>query len=179
MNQNKSFSIHNSKKSLVDRFLTARKSLVKNLEETSHRVELAAEINGVDFINDARSMDLLSTRDSFKCIVRPIIWIAVAPPHERDYALIEKYLRFKIKSVIVYGTNSDDFETKVKGLVGELKVASSLENAVEISRVISSDGDAVLFSPGCQGNNDGFLNFVERGNAFKKLVLNIQNPNLN
>lgn len=170
MERSRSFSIHKNKKSLVDRLLTARESLRKSLEETSHRLELAGIVNNVDYVNDARSGDLLSTRDSFKCINKPIIWVAVAPPHERDYALIEKYIRYKIKSIVVYGTNCDDFRKKLEPLVDRLEVGATLDEAIRKAHKLAVDEDVVLYSPSFHTEDDSF---VQRGNLFKEIVENL------
>ena len=169
MEQGKTFSIHKSKKSLVDRYLDARESLRKNLEETAHRLEVVEVIDGIDFVNDARSDDLLSTRDSFKCINKPIVWIAHAPIHERDYALIEKYLKYKIKSIVAVGVNAEAFLMQIEHLVENAQPATDIDEALRLSKELSEFGDLVLYSPSCR-NNGNPDEFVENGNRFKQIT---------
>jgi UDP-N-acetylmuramoylalanine--D-glutamate ligase len=169
MTESKTYTIHKSKKSLVDRFMDARESLRRTLEDTSHRLEIVDELKGVEFLNDARSSDLLSTRDSFKCLQKPIIWIAATTTHDRDYALIEKYVKLKIKGIVVYGTNGDDMMRKLEGLVESFAAGRSLEDAVQLAYKQAQDGDVVIFSPSCVPNDD-FRNFVDRGVAYVQYV---------
>lgn len=169
MTDSKTYTIHKSKKSQTDRFLDARQSLRKNLESTSFRLETVSEMRDIEFINDVRSMDLLSTRDSFKCVLKPIIWIASATPHERDYALLEKYVKYKIKSVVVYGGNGEDMKQKLEQMVDKFVVARDLKDAVGIAYHMAGPGEAVVFSPSCSPN-DAYRNFADRGMAFKKYI---------
>ena len=169
MPEGKSFSIHKSKKSLVDKLLTARESLVKTLEETSHRLEIVRLVNEVDFINDSKSTDLLSTRDSLKCIQKPVIWIACTPPHDRDYALIEKYVKYKIKAIVAFSSESDDIRRKLSDMVEKFDSAPSLKEAIVKAVSFAKKGDTILFSPSC-ASFDMYDNYIERGNAFKKII---------
>ena len=55
MSNPRSFTIHKSKKSLVDKLMTARQSLVKDLDTMDHRLETVDEIYGVTYINDSKA----------------------------------------------------------------------------------------------------------------------------
>lgn len=165
MSAGKTYTIHKSKKSQVDRQMNARESLRKTLESTAHRLELVRHTGGVEFINDARSSDLLSTRDSFKCILKPIIWLAATTPHERDYALIEKYVKYKIKCVVAYGSGGDDMRYKLEHLVEKFTSGRTLQDAVVKAYNLASSGDVVIFSPSCVPADD-YRNFADRGAAF-------------
>jgi UDP-N-acetylmuramoylalanine--D-glutamate ligase len=169
MAEGKSFSIHKSKKSLVDKLLTARESLVKTLEETSHRLEIVRIINEVEYINDSKSTDLLSTRDSLKCIQKPVIWIASTPPHDRDYALIEKYVKYKIKGIVAFSSESEDIRRKLSDMVENFDSAPNLKDAITKAINLAKKGDAILFSPSC-ASFDMYDNYIERGNAFKRII---------
>jgi len=167
--ENKSYSIHKSKKSQVDRIMEARESLRKNLESTAHRLERVLEHNGVEYISDTRSADLLSTRDTFKCTLKPIIWLAGSTAHDRDYSLLEKYIKYKIKSIVVYGPGADDMTQKLKKLVEGMFQENKLENAVKKASEIAQKGDVVIFSPSCV-MKDEYSDFAQRGQAFKRIL---------
>lgn len=169
MASQRTFTIHKSKKSLVDKLMTARQSLIKNLDTMDHRLETVAEIDGATFINDSKSTGILDTRDSLKCINQPIIWIACSTPHDRDYSLIEKYVKYKIKSIVVFGTGGDDIKKSFEDQVEHFVRVANLYEAVAHAKKLSAAGDAVLFSPSC-ASFDLFTNYVERGNAYKKVV---------
>ncbi len=167
--ENKSYSIHKSKKSQVDRIMEARESLRKNLESTAHRLERVLEHEGVEYISDTRSTDLLSTRDTFKCTLKPIIWLAGSTAHDRDYSLLEKYIKYKIKSIVVYGPGAEDMTQKLKNFVEGMFRETSLEAAVKKSGEIAKRGDVVIFSPSCAVKDD-YDDFAQRGLAFKQIL---------
>jgi UDP-N-acetylmuramoylalanine--D-glutamate ligase len=167
--ENKSYSIHKSKKSQVDRIMEARESLRKNLESTAHRLERVLEHDGVEYISDTRSTDLLSTRDTFKCTLKPIIWLAGSTAHDRDYSLLEKYIKYKIKSIVVYGPGAEDMSQKLKNLVESISRESNLEAAVKKASEIAKRGDVIIFSPSCL-IKDKYEDFAQRGLAFKQIV---------
>lgn len=169
MSNPRNFTIHKSKKSLVDKLMTARQSLVKNLDTMDHRLETVDVIDGVTYINDSKATGILDTRDSLKCLNKPIIWIACSTPHERDYSLIEKYVKYKIKSIVVFGTGGDDIKNMFEDKVEQFMRVNNMYEAVSQARRLSGSGDVVLFSPSC-ASFDLFANYVERGNAFKKVV---------
>lgn len=169
MSTQRSFTIHKSKKSLVDKLMTARKSLVNNLDSTDHRLEEVAVLDGITFINDSKATTILDTRDSMKCMAQPVIWIGCVTPHDRDYSLIEKYVKYKVKSIVLFGSGGDDIQRQFEDRVERLIKVNNLYDAVAQARKLASSGDAVLFSPSC-ASFGLFANYVERGNAFKKVV---------
>ncbi len=173
MTETRTYTIHKSKKSLADRFMTARESLRRTLEDTAHRLEVVREVSGVEFLNDARSSDLLSTRDSFKCLQKPIVWLAATTPHERDYALIEKYVKYKIKAIVTYGSNGEDMRYKLEDFVENFDAGRSLEEAVVLAYKTALPGDVVIFSPSCVPSDD-YRNFAERGMAYLQYTNNLK-----
>ncbi len=169
MSNPRSFTIHKSKKSLVDKMLTARQSLIASISTLDHRLEQVTEINGVSFINDSRATGILDTRDSMKCINKPIIWIACSTSHDRDYSLIEKYVKYKIKSIVVFGNDGDDNVQQFSDMVENFVRLPNMFEAVVQAQKFAGSGDVILFSPSC-ASSGMFTNYAERGNVFKKIV---------
>jgi UDP-N-acetylmuramoylalanine--D-glutamate ligase len=169
MQNPRNFTIHKSKKSLVDRMMTARKSLINHLDSTDHRLEIVDTIEGVTYINDSKATGILDTRDSLKCLNQPVVWIGCVTPHDRDYSLIEKYVKYKIKSIVVFGSGGDDVKRQFEDKVERFVKVGNLYDAVAQASRLAMAGDAILFSPSC-ASFDMFANYVERGNAFKKAV---------
>lgn len=169
MSKDKSYTIHKSKKSQIDVSLTARPSLLNNIAKTSHRNDFVREVGGVEFLCDTKSADLLSTRDSFKCISKPIVWLAATTPHDRDYALIEKYVESKVKSVVVYDGTGDDMKRKLIVNLERFAAEPTLEKAVQTAYKIADEGDVVVYSPSCMVEDD-YNNYADRGNAFERYV---------
>ena len=169
MAEGKSYTIHKGKKSQSKTSVAALNRMCKKLEATAYRMDLVGEVDGIGFLNDSRSVDLLSTKDSFKCLVGPTVWLTTTTPHERDFALIEKYISEKIKAIVVYGAEAIDMRFKLEKLVNTFLIVADLKEAVNASFKVAEADDLVIYSPSCVAQ-DGYLNFVDRGQAFDKYV---------
>lgn len=167
--ERKTYTIHKSKESQNDRSLSAGQKLRKNLENTPYRVDTVAVYHGVEYVCDTRASDLLATRDTFKYISKPMVWISATTHLERDYSLLEKYVGKKVRAIVTYGHESTDMRRKLEELVEEFKAETTLDTAVQTASVIAKSGDAVVFSPSCKPL-DGYTNYFDRGNAFKIII---------
>ena len=87
----------------------------------------------------------------------------------------------KVKAMVLTGPTAEKIE---KALIDELEKrgetckipvihANSYVEAVENVRKLAKNGDVVLLSP-ASTSFDMFKNFEERGNLFKKLVLELK-----
>ena len=82
----------------------------------------------------------------------------------------------KVKTLILTGPTSDKIEASVRaadpsGSVRILRVGT-YKDAVGTARSAAVPGDVVLLSP-ASTSFDMFKNFEERGNTFKKLVMEL------
>jgi UDP-N-acetylmuramoylalanine--D-glutamate ligase len=169
MADGKSYTIHKGKKSQSKTSKAALKRMRESMVAMAYRMDSVGEVDGVSFLNDSRSVDLLSTRDSFKCLAGPAVWLTTTTPHERDFALIEKYISKKIKAIVVYGAEAIDMRSQLAKLVNTFLTVADLKEAVNASFKLAEANDLVIYSPSCVAE-DGYLNFVDRGQAFDKYV---------
>lgn len=169
----RSYTIHKSKISQAEKDLTASEALRRNLEDTPYRIDTISLLKDVEYICDSKSEDLLSTRDTFKYIQKPIVWISAKPKYERDYSLLEVYLENKLRGVVMYGLQGVDSKNKLIEFVKRFEIVTLLEDAVLTARVMAQKGDAVVLSPSCVAY-DGYANYVDRGNAFIKIVTELE-----
>lgn len=167
--EKRTYTIHKSKVSQSEKDLTASDSLRKNLDKTSYRVDVVDTINGVEFICDTRATDLLSARDTFKYIEKPMVWISGKPKNERDYSLIEIYLVEKLRGIVAYGISGVDSRNKLSEFVEHFEVKTTLAEAVHAAFKMANKGDVIVYSPSCLVD-DGYLNYVDRGTDFKRIV---------
>jgi UDP-N-acetylmuramoylalanine--D-glutamate ligase len=76
----------------------------------------------------------------------------------------------KVAKIVVFGQAAEKMEREL-GAVFSVNRVSTLKEAVLAARMMSREGDTILFSPGCS-SYDQFANFEERGEMFKKIVRN-------
>lgn len=157
------------RKSYKDQLIEARSKSMSLFGDIAHRLESIAELEGVEWINDSKSTDLDSTYYSLELVGKPMVWIVGSTDVENDYSIFEKLVKFKVKSIVCFGPAETRIKYSFANLVDTYAHKSTLEEAVEMAKQLSKEGDAVLFSPACS-SFELFNDFRDRGNAFKRLV---------
>lgn len=162
----KEFTIHKGKKSQVANFMHARKRMLEELRASTHRLEEVEEIGAVIYVNDSSATSVMSTLDSLRCISDPIVWILNATPYDRDFILLSKIVRHKVKAVIVCGIEAQDVRSSLACCVDHFAVCENLEEAVLEAKGMAQAGDVVLYSPSAPAGRY-YADVSERGNAFR------------
>jgi UDP-N-acetylmuramoylalanine--D-glutamate ligase len=133
-----------------------------------HRLEFVERINEVTFINDSKATTVDSAIWALSNINQPIILIAGGRHKGVDYRAILDLARKKVKEVILIGEAKELMEEAWGGYLSIHK-AESLRDAIKTAFTKASPGDCVLLSPMCS-SYDMFLDYEERGSAFKEAV---------
>ena len=156
------------------------RSTLKNFKGVEHRQEFVAEIDGISFINDSKSTTTDSVKYAIEAVSSPIILILGGKDKGNDYTQIEKLVSEKVKLIIAIGASAEKIENHFKKFVKVEKINTTnsaipniddLKKSIETAKNNSKLGDVILFSPAC-ASFDWFNNYEERGEIFKKLVLN-------
>lgn len=149
--------------------------LFKGLE---HRLELVGDVRGVRYYNDSFSTNPQTTTAAVDSFSEGITLILGGYDKGLNFDGMIKHLSklTNLKNIILIG----DVEQKLNesllkhGFSGSLiKMGKSDMNAiVHKCRELSTDGDVVLLSPAC-ASFDMFKNYKERGEQFKKAVVDL------
>jgi len=149
-----------------------RKGL-KNFRNAPHRLEHVATINGVDFINDSKATNVDSVAYALGSYESGIIWIAGGIDKGNDYTLISDQVKKKVKTLICLGTDNTKLINFFSGIVPVLHETRDVTESVRLGLQESKSGDVVLLSPAC-ASFDLFKNYEDRGDQFRKAVLDIK-----
>ena len=143
-----------------------------------HRIEFVRELNGVKYYNDSIASSPTRAKAGLYSFDKKIIMIAGGydkkiPFDELGYDIVER-----VKCLVLIGATSDKIESAVKNAStykGEPQIirAESFYDAVTKAQQNASCGDIVMLSPAC-ASFDLFKNFEERGNLFKKYVMELK-----
>ena len=133
-----------------------------------HRLEEAAKINGVRFINDSKSTTTEATVWALNNLDEPLILIAGGREKGNDYSAVLELAAKKVKTAILIGEAKEKIKKAFGGAI-DLQEAESLEEALNKAQALARPGDCVLFSPMCK-SFDMFSNYEERGRIFKAIV---------
>lgn len=155
------------------RLLEIRKEVVResltDFRNVEHRLELVAEIHGIEFINDSKATNVNSTWYALETVQRPVVWIVGGVDKGNDYTMLEPLVRQKVKAIICLGKDNRKVRDFFEPIVEMIAEADSAEKAVGFAYRFADKGDAVLLSPAC-ASFDLFDNYEDRGRQFKNAV---------
>ena len=146
-------------------------SSLENYNYLPHRLELIDSTNNINWYNDSKSTNCASTKAALECINKKIILILGGSKKEMYYESLSPLINDKVKLVIFIGENKEYIKSQLKVNIQMIN-ANSIESAVELSKLHSSDNDNILLSP-ASPSFDMFENYEERGAAFVLAVKNI------
>ncbi|MBC5629992.1 UDP-N-acetylmuramoyl-L-alanine--D-glutamate ligase [Clostridium sp. NSJ-6] len=151
------------------------KNVAESFGGVEHRCEFVREIDGVKYYNDSIASTPTRTVAGLRAFEKKVILIAGGYDKHIPFEPLAEDGYPYIKEVIILGAT----KFKIKEAFEKLKIekgieiptimVDSLEEAVEVSRKISTEGDVVTLSPAC-ASFDMFPNFMVRGNKFKEIV---------
>ncbi|MEZ4720620.1 MAG: cyanophycin synthetase [Flavobacteriales bacterium] len=156
-------------RALENKLVEARKETMRRLGDIEHRLEFVDEVNGVEFVNDAKATDINSTWYSIDCMDRPIVWIVSSSQYEDDYALFGEIDAKKVRALIIMGTAKEEVKKAFENRIELIGHVNTMNEAVAHAILISNEGDVVLFSPACS-DYDNFKHYKEAGQQFRKAV---------
>lgn len=148
-----------------------------------HRLEWVHSWKGADWYNDSiatapeRVMAAIHSFDSPADIHRPIVLLAGGRDKNLPWNELADLIHARVDHLILFGEAAG----KIAAAVGNnksntrpfsIESCTGLEQAVRVAARVVEPGDIVLLSPG--GTSfDEFRDFEERGEAFKRWVLNL------
>jgi len=147
-----------------------------------HRLELVTQQNGISFYNDSLSTTPESAIAAIKSFPQQsLILIAGGFDRGLDYSRLAKtILELKVKWAILLPETGNKIANHLKTLevnYNQLTLVPTLSAAILETKKHLVSGDIVLLSPGSASFNQ-FKDYQDRGNTFKKLVLQTTNRDL-
>ena len=141
-------------------------------EPLDNRLQLIAQINGVNWYDDSIATTPDSAITALNAFDQPKIIIAGGYDKGIPFDVLGAEIASKAKAAILLGSTAQIIAEAVKA-PGQtntiIKIAGSMADAVNCAAAIAESGDVVLLSPAC-ASYDMFDNYRQRGDAFKKLV---------
>ena len=141
----------------------------KRFKGLPHRLEFITSINEVDFYNDSKSTNAISTKSAIISLLEKyshLVLILGGIAKQEDYSELFALIREKIDTVVLIGESTRVFSKEIASPV--IKNARTMDEAVSLSKSLAKGG-AILLSPAC-ASFDMFLDFNDRGDQFKYYV---------
>lgn len=170
-------NIYNSMAAAIGaRILDIRKESIRqslaNFQGVEHRMEHVASVRGIEFVNDSKATNVNSTWWALEQASKPVIWIAGGQDKGNDYASLLPLIKEKVKAIVLIGKDNSKIEKAIKKHFNLMVTAGNMREAVAFAYKLGIKGDTVLLSPAC-ASFDRFANYEDRGNQFKKAVINL------
>ncbi len=147
---------------------TIRESLF-GFEEEEHRLEKVLKINGVQYINDSKAVNINATYYALDTVVDPIVWIVGGVDKGNDYEQLLPLINEKVKAIVCLGDDNTKIINAFTNVIDLIVETKGAEEAVKVAYKIAEIGDTVLLSPAC-ASYDLFENLEDRGRQFKDAV---------
>ena len=147
---------------------------IKDFRPLPHRIEFIGSYNGVQYINDSKSTTIASTIAAIECLNNIVLILG-----GKEKGTINKIELLKcinhpnVASVIIYGDVGLILKNKLADYDlsnNSIEFCYSFKEAVNKSIDLSFPNSSILLSPGFS-SFDQFNNYKDRGNAFKKIII--------
>jgi len=145
------------------------RDILADFENEEHRLEKVLRINGVQYINDSKAVNVNATYYALDSIETSMVWIVGGVDTGNDYVPLLPLINEKVKAIICLGDNNQKLIETFANVVDFMIETISLDEAVKIAYKLTEEGDVVLLSPAC-ASYDLFENYKDRGNQFKQAV---------
>ncbi len=142
---------------------------IKAFKGLEHRLEWVTKKQGVDYYNDSKSTNSVSTIKALNALIdrhENVVLIAGGIAKQEDYSQLFDLIDRDVAGVVLIGQSAQILGKSIKKSV--VSYADSMDEAVSSASVMVNDG-VVLLSPAC-ASFDMFDNFEARGQAFKKAI---------
>lgn len=149
------------------------KTALPSFKNHPNRLEVVANIHGVDFVNDSKATNVEAVYYALGSFNKPIIWIAGGQDKGNNYAQLDKLVKEKVKAMVCLGIDNDKLIKHFSSMVDTIAEVQSTDDAAGVAYKLAQPNDVVLLSPAC-ASFDLFDNYAQRGDFFKKSVLNLK-----
>ena len=136
-----------------------------------HRIQVVREVNGVTYIDDSKGTNVDAALKAAQSMTKPTVILLGGKDKGDDYVpLFEGLSSSPVIHAVIYGENRFKMlSAAIKtGFVG-FSLCSEFSAAVMLAQFIAKPDQNVLLSP-ASSSFDSFLNYEERGDAFKEIV---------
>ena len=146
---------------------------VMSFSGVEHRIETVRTLHGVTFINDSKATNPDSTIKAIQAMTKPTVLILGGSNKNSDYMPMFRAFTKYIQSIVALGETSEQILSAARK-AGFISVhrAYTFEEAVTLAQQLASPGMNVLLSPAC-ASFDMFDNFEQRGEVFKRIVMEL------
>ncbi len=143
---------------------------LRTFEPIEHRLEPVGVVRGVTYVNDSKATNpeaVLGALSAFEG--RRIIVLLGGRGKGTDLAPLARACRERCELAVLFGESRPTLAAAFDEAGARYREAPTMHDAVEVAEAEARPGDVVLLSPAC-ASFDEFVDFEDRGRAFKEIV---------
>jgi UDP-N-acetylmuramoylalanine--D-glutamate ligase len=151
----------------------AMRAAIEAFKPVPHRLEVVRVLSGVTYVNDSIATAPERVVAALRSYSEPLILLAGGKDKNLPWDEMIRLALHKSRHIIAFGHAGDLVVEKVRAISGSEDAVTrveTLEQAVAEAAKVAQPGDVVLLSPGGT-SYDAYVDFVARGEHFRKLVL--------
>ncbi len=145
---------------------------LSSFKKPSHRVEFIRTVGGVSFYDDSKGTNIDAVVQAVRAMKGPVILIAGGVDKGASYLLWKEHFLGKVKEIVAIGQAAPKIYSELYPYF-TVKLADTLESAVQAASSDAESGDSVLLSPGCS-SFDMFQDYAHRGAEFQRIVRDVE-----
>ncbi len=143
---------------------------MKNFCGVAHRIEYVATVDGVDYYNDSKGTNTDASIRAVLAMRKPIVLIGGGYDKGVSFDEWTKLFPGRVKRLVLIGVTAQQIKASAEKFgFTDISICETFEEAVNLCRESSSEGDCVLLSPAC-ASWGMFDNYEQRGDMFKEQV---------
>lgn len=146
---------------------------IRDFKPVIHRLETVRVVDGVTYVNDSIATAPERVVAALRSYQEPLVLLAGGADKKLPWDEMVLLALHKCRHIVAFGRDGDIVVNAVKRLGGSPALVTrvqTLDEAVSAARAVAQAGDVVLLSPGGT-SYDAYLDFAERGEHFRRLVM--------
>lgn len=149
--------------------------VAKTFGGVEHRIELVRKLRGVRYYNDSIASSPTRTIAGLRSFSEKVILIAGGYDKNIPFDELGPEIIEHVKCLVLTGDTASKIRAAVEAAPGYVGTNPPIAEYGDFTRAVlaahqaAEEGDVVLMSPAC-ASFDKFKNFMVRGNAFKKII---------
>lgn len=153
---------------------------VRDFKAVPHRLEFVAEVDGVRYFNDSIATTPERTLAGMRSFEEPLVLLLGGREKRLPLEEMMREMWRRCRAAVFFGEARETLAAAARAAGDDvtpenapnIEIVASLDEAVAAARAAAKAGDVVLLSPACT-SFDAYDNFEQRGDHFRRLVLDI------
>ena len=154
----------------ISRYEEMVRARLKMQGESAHYFEEVVLHNGISWVNHSMATTVDMTWHALRDIPGPVLVLIGGIDRSSDHEKLKELITQKVQTIVCIGSTPWKYFDAFRQCADLIVQAKDVAEAVDFAALLARDVKTVLFSPSCP-IYDAFDNYKNRGNQFRKLVL--------